>query len=1001
MVPQKRTRLLVGVLALFGWVDADIPGMFVVQEARIEDPITTAAGTGKRFGNSGLAWAGDFDGDLIQDLVVGAGKSYSDTGSLQIVKLDRSGRMKGSPIGITSRDPRIRAFLSQVSSPDNFGGAVEVVKPFSITENCAIIAASSTNKGKLWAIKACRSAGAVSVDAVSVIDSLNSPILQGFGTLRIGEAIRMIDYVNGKFTLAVTIPAAINHLTKTAVGAVLLVALDPTTLEWERVGQIPNSWSSQDPVMQNLVGSSAGFGRSVAKMSSPGPGIRLAIASTGDKPQPRIHLVDIDRTGVVDTVTPVLPTVSSETILGLYSIASADFNHDGILDLAIGQPQKQGKNLVANVGGYSIATFDLSGNVTALKSFGPQDGNGFVDSNAALVEKSYFGMDLLAGDFDGDHQIDLVVGAGGTTGVPASIWPLRMKSAPWQLRPIDTLVLVTEPISVNLSEHVKGNELKWSISEIDPPLTGSLASCGIVQAQGSPTMRCVPFSTNGISKWKVSASDTGNIPASEHFQLDLNVVVRVKDQNVPPRRTDALPGKILLQEDQADSVVLVFSKHFEDPDGRPLRFELVPLNGSVASLLNYYLSPNYDTLHLQPIPLRFGLCSLQVVVKDDAGASLLDTIVVQVQHVNHAPVAKDDAYEVVESTPSRFGVKANDNDVDPGDGLTIAIAIPPRHGKAAMDGDTLVYVPDSFHLGEDSIRYRLSDGLDSAFAWIRITISKTTQPLRIHNAMRDTVVEEDSNPIVIQVDSLFFSGSLRFNVSIHDPVHTCQGLASVALDPSRKRFTVSPLENAFGSCRIWIQESQEGKLSDTMRLELKPVLTPYQFPRDTLTLRMTSGKEIRMALDTVDLDKDTLIYSVLSMPGWARLESYGLVLDPDVEEGKIMLEARKKPLPGIVFLEPSDTLVVYAMFETSTVRRRSIGERGTSYSFDGSSAMLVHGGRSSFQIQILSLNGRVVANVSGSAGDAIRLSLPSGARLLILRLIEEGRTFQTPLMRQR
>lgn len=1002
MKSQMRSSLLAGVVMLCGWVNADIPGVFVVQEARIEDPITTTASTGKRFGNSGLAWVGDFDGDQIQDVIVGAGKSYSDTGSLQIVMLDRAGKMKGAPIGITSREPSIRAHLSQVSSPDNFGGAVEVVRPFSATENCALIATSSTNKGKLWAIKACRSAGNVTVDEISVIDSLNSPILQGFGTLRIGESIRVIDLVDGKYTLAVTIPGAVNPQTKTSLGAVLLVSLHPETLAWARVGQIPNSWSSDDPVMEQLVGASAGFGRSVAKMTTTGAGLRLAIASTGDKPQARIHVVELSRTGVVSADKPILPTVGSESVLGLYSVASADFNHDGVLDLAIGQPQKQGKSLVANVGAVSIALMDLSGNVKAIKAFGQLDGNGFVDSNMALVEKSYFGIDLLAGDFDGDLQADILVGASGATGVPSSIWPLRMKSAPWQLKVLDTLVMVADPISVMLSEYVRGNSLKWSISEVDPPSTGSLASCAVLQSQGAPTLRCTPFSTNGISKWKVTASDTGNVPATEHFQLSLDVVVRVKDQNIPPRHTSVpLPTRILLREDQGDSSVLVFSKHFEDPDGKPLRIDLTPLNGSVASLLNYFLSTNYDTLHLQPIPLRFGSCSLQVAAKDDAGAVILDTVVVQVAHVNHAPVALDDSYRIVESTPSRFGVRGNDKDVDPADPLVFSIAIAPRHGRAAMDADTIVYVPDSFYLGNDSIRYRLKDGVDSAFAWVRIVVARTTDPLRVHKVMRDTVVEENEAPIEVRIDSLFFSGDRRFEVSINEPSHSCQGLASVALDPGRKWFKISPLPNAFGSCRIWILESVEGNLSDTMRLELKPILTPYVFPQDTVTLRMATGKRMRMALDTVDLDKDTLIYSPLSIPSWATLEPYGLVLDPGAEEGKILIEVRKKSLPGVVFLDPSDTLVVYAMFEATSVRRRSIGNNGTSYTFDGQGAMLVKGGNKPFRIDLLTLDGRSFSRRSGAENEQIRLHIPSGSRMLILRLIEGGRMFQTPLMRHR
>lgn len=998
MTPHRKKTVLFGLVALCGLASADIPGVFVIQGARIDDPITASAATGKRFGSSGIAWVGDLNDDQVQDVILGAGKSFSDTGSLQIVKLDKAGKAIGSPVGITSRDPKIKPYLSQVSAPDNFGGSVEVVQRFSHAENCAVVVTASTNKAKIWAIKACRDGSGASVSSVSAIDSLSSPILQGFGTPRIGESIRVIDTLSsGVVVLALSVPAAVNNLTKTALGAVLLVGLNPTTLAWSKVGQLPSSWDATDPVMGNLSGSASGFGRSVARITKTGAGVRLAVSSTGDKPQARIHVIDLDDNYAVTSATSFLPTVGAESVLGLYSISSADFNHDGILDLAIGQPQKAGKNLVGNVGGFSIALMNAQGAVSAIKQYGQADGGGFVDTSSSLVEKSYFGIDLLAGEFDGDNQADVVVCASGTTGVSSSVWPLRMKSLPWQLKQPDTINLVANPVLLNLSEYIQGNSLKWSIAEVNPPSTGSLSSCGIIQSAGETSLRCLPFATNGISKWKVTASDTGNVPSSDHFQLEMTFVVRVKDQNVPPTNTATpLPAKVVVKEDHSDTAILVLSNYFTDPDLKPLRFDLTPLNGSVAPLLNYYQSANYDTLRVKPVPLKFGLCSLQIAAKDDAGAVLLDTIVIQVEHVNHVPVAADDAYEIVESTGASFDVAVNDKDVDIGDPIVYAISDAPVHGKVSVQGDKILYTPDSFYLGLDSIRYRMSDASASSLAWVRITVSKTTAPLKIYRAMRDTSVNEGAPSILVQVDSLFFSGTLRFNVSVYEAAHSCQGIATVVHDRAASKLTISPLPSAFGSCKIWVKESAEGKLADTMNIELKPVLSPYKFKEDTIRLEMTKGQHLTFKLDTVDLDKDSLMYTALSLPSWARLDAYSIEIDPASDEGKLVVVASKKPLPNVTYLDPSDTLVVYAMFGTASLRLRAIGNNGMTLSKEGNRLVLV-GGTAPYEVQFVSLDGRVVHSANGREFERKQFELKDLPRASFLRLVEGGRTNIAPL----
>lgn len=995
-------KIVLSGLVLAGIAYSDIPGLFVVQEARIADPFTFSAVTGKRFGASGLGWIGDVNNDGFQDVIVGAAKSNKDTGSLQIIKLGADGKQIGLPLDVSSQDSMVANRLSQFSAPDNFGGSVDVIQKFSNVQECAVVVSASTNKAKLWALKICRDGADVSVKGVSVIDSLGSTILQEFGTPKIGEALRTVDTMpGGARVIAVGIPAALNTSTMTGIGAVLLASIDPVTLAWTRLGRFPEGFTSSDPVFSNLAGAASGFGRSVARLSKSGGVLRLAVTSTGDKPLPRVHLVDLDAT-TYHAISDIawLPNVGPDTVKNVYSVASADFDHDGQNDLVLGQPQATGKGLLAGVGGFSVALMNSNGTGKAIRQFGNwAGGGGFVGIDSALTEKVYLGIEVLSGDFDGDQQADVVLGAQGSATMSGSIWPLRMKYKPWLHKPADTITLKTDPVSVNLWEYVTGNSLTWSVSEVDPPATGSYSTCSAVNTASGYTLRCTPFTTNGISHWKVTASDNGNIPSTDHFTQDLNFVIKVVDQNLPPVLKNPLPAKIVLLEDHKDTAAMVFSKYFTDPDGFPLRFDLSPLNGSVAKLLNYYQSTDYDTLHLTPLPIHYGLCSLQVAAKDKVGATLLDTVVIEVVHVNHPPQPADDVYEVIESTPTSLAVKTNDVDVDAGDVTTLAIAVAPKHGVALVQGDKILYTPDSFYLGPDSFRYKLSDQSSFNPANVAITVSKTTAPMRIYRALRDTAVDESAGPIVIHTDSLFFSGALRFQISVYEATTDCQGIAKIEHDRVNSRLTVTPIAYQFGRCAISIKESAEAKLTSTMNLVIRPILTPFKFSPDTVHLVVEDGKTLVYPLDTVDLDKDTLEYSSLkTLPSWIQLGRFGLTFQRDASslETKVLVGVKKKPLPGVTFTDPTDTLVLYAQFTTVSVLRRKIGDGGAFLQLMRGRLDLV-GGAMPFQAELLSLDGRQLAAGRAGEGERLEFSTQAMPKFVFLRLTEGSRRTIVPL----
>ena len=93
------------------------------------------------------------------------------------------------------------------------------------------------------------------------------------------------------------------------------------------------------------------------------------------------------------------------------SLAVGDFNHDGISDLAVGATG-QSVGSAADAG----AVFFIYGSHAALKQTGAVE----ITENSANIAgvaaaEDHFGATLATGDFNGDHFIDIAVGAPNKT----------------------------------------------------------------------------------------------------------------------------------------------------------------------------------------------------------------------------------------------------------------------------------------------------------------------------------------------------------------------------------------------------------------------------------------------------------------------------------------------------------------------------------------------------------------------------------------------------------
>jgi VCBS repeat-containing protein len=97
---------------------------------------------------------------------------------------------------------------------------------------------------------------------------------------------------------------------------------------------------------------------------------------------------------------------------------------------------------------------------------------------------------------------------------------------------------------------------------------------------------------------------------------------------------------------------------------------------------------------------------------------------ITVTHVNHAPVAVDDAYSVAQDTTlNGTSLLVNDSDPD-GDGLTATQASNPAHGSVTVNPDgTFTYAPAAGYTGPDAFTYTASDGALQDASVVSITVT--------------------------------------------------------------------------------------------------------------------------------------------------------------------------------------------------------------------------------------------------------------------------------------
>ncbi|MCI5059086.1 MAG: Ig-like domain-containing protein [Flavobacteriales bacterium] len=189
------------------------------------------------------------------------------------------------------------------------------------------------------------------------------------------------------------------------------------------------------------------------------------------------------------------------------------------------------------------------------------------------------------------------------------------------------------------------------------------------------------------------------------------IVIDVLPVNDPPVVIDTNTGNpidTLIFTIPEDSFITI-CVNVIDPDSDLVDITNInpgPSNGGVTGLGNGDTCITYT-----PNPNWNGIDTFNIIVCDNGAPTLCDTVViiVNVTPVNDPPVANTDTVSTLEETPIVIDVQNNDFDVD-GDSLTTTILVGPSNGPGTViNGDSIIYVPDTNFTGIDTIIYVICD----------------------------------------------------------------------------------------------------------------------------------------------------------------------------------------------------------------------------------------------------------------------------------------------------
>ncbi|MDD2752225.1 MAG: Ig-like domain-containing protein [Candidatus Omnitrophica bacterium] len=235
-------------------------------------------------------------------------------------------------------------------------------------------------------------------------------------------------------------------------------------------------------------------------------------------------------------------------------------------------------------------------------------------------------------------------------------------------------------ITLNATD-VDGDNLTYAL--VTNPSHGALSGT-------APNLNYVPNANyNGADSFTFKANDglaDSNIAT---------VSITVTAINDPPVASDLL---VTVLEDTPKAITLSAT----DADGDNLTYSVVtnPKHGTLSGT-----APN---LAYTPDAKFKGNDSFTYKANDGQVDSNTATVSINIQHVNHAPVAHHQSVNTDEDAAVNITLSATDADDD---SLTYSVVTSPGYGSLSGTAPNLTYTPNESSYGDDSFTFKANDGL--------------------------------------------------------------------------------------------------------------------------------------------------------------------------------------------------------------------------------------------------------------------------------------------------
>ncbi|MCA8988264.1 MAG: tandem-95 repeat protein, partial [Planctomycetaceae bacterium] len=266
-----------------------------------------------------------------------------------------------------------------------------------------------------------------------------------------------------------------------------------------------------------------------------------------------------------------------------------------------------------------------------------------------------------------------------------------------------------------------------------------------------------------------------------------------------------------------------------------------------------------------------GSDSFTYQVSDGLKTSNIATVSLAVQHVNVAPTAVNDKYDLFEDIPLTVSAPGLlSNDIDPeGDVLSANVLTNPAHGTLSWSSDgSFTYVPDLNYHGSDSFTYQVSDGLAASnVAMVVLNVAAVNDP---PEAVNDSYTTDEDMTLVANAPGLLLNDSDLDGdlLSIRVTAGPSHGSLTWQSDGS---FQYTPDLNYFGPDEFFyvVSDGVNESTPTTVSLTVQPVNDAPVGMNDQYTMDAGAVLEVTapgVLQNDLDVEGDTLASRVVQAP---------------------------------------------------------------------------------------------------------------------------------------